>query len=209
MTVGDGHRAAPEQPQGSGSTARGPVRAGRHGLPSADRRGAVFDNTQSGRGDQQHLSAAPPHRPCRPVGVRAGLRQGAGKDPRTGSDCRDFARAMQALWVPQQGGSARHRKPDRAPVLRRRWVPAVGTTLAGAVAVAAVVADAQRSSCRPRQPAGPPPAMSSRMDLPVVVIGADCAVLGRSRRRRNRCAGRLLRPGRLAVSDDGVAALDP
>jgi serine/threonine protein kinase, bacterial len=27
-------------------------------------------------------------------------------------------------------------------------------------------------------PAPPPPAVSARMDLPVVVIGADCAVLG-------------------------------
>jgi serine/threonine-protein kinase len=49
--------------------------------------------------------------------------------------------------------------------------------VAGGAAV--LVSHNRQSAIRP-QPAktAPPPAVSSRMDLPVVVMGADCAVLG-------------------------------
>ncbi len=87
--------------------------------------------------------------------------------------CRDFAAALQeALEVP----SARHRKV--ATPANRRWIAAGlgGLAVAGAAAAAVVLRGGHREATPPAGP--PPPAVSGRMDLPVVVMGADCAVLG-------------------------------
>ena len=68
---------------------------------------------------------------------------------------------------------------------RARWIaPALGAlVIIGAAVVAAYLWTNQRDG-GPGGPGGPgahpppPPAVSARMDLPVVVMGADCAVLG-------------------------------
>ena len=76
-------------------------------------------------------------------------------------------------------GTARHRKSgaDRG---RSRWVTAGlgGLLLAGAAAAAILVSQHRTPQTRTSPTTPPPPAVSARMDLPVVVIGADCAVLG-------------------------------
>ena len=51
--------------------------------------------------------------------------------------------------------------------------------IGGAVVAAAALSSRHRGAEAHTAPTTPPPpAVSSRMDLPVVVIGADCAVLG-------------------------------
>ncbi|MCB1287355.1 MAG: serine/threonine protein kinase [Mycobacterium sp.] len=182
MTVGTVTYAAPEQLKGERIDGRADQYAlaatAFHLLTGA----APFSNSNPAVVISKHLSAAPPSIDRADLsGFGSVFAKALAKNPRDRfGNCRDFARAMGEALGSQRGGSARHRKPEPAPVLRRRWVPAVlGTTLAGAVAGAAVwlLTHNDRPADRP-QPAGPPPAVSSRMDLPVVVMGADCAVLG-------------------------------
>ncbi|MCB1263819.1 MAG: serine/threonine protein kinase [Mycobacterium sp.] len=182
MTVGTVTYAAPEQLKGERIDGRADQYAlaatAFHLLTGA----APFSNSNPAVVISKHLSAAPPSidradlSGFGPVFVKALAKNPAGRF----GNCRDFARAMgQALGAPP-GGSARHRKSGSTSVLRRRWLPAVlGTALAGAAVGAAVwlLTHDDRPAARP-QPAAPPPAASSRMDLPVVVMGADCAVLG-------------------------------
>ena len=83
---------------------------------------------------------------------------------------------------------ARHRKPEAGPGRKRLLVSAaLAVLVAGVVgAVVAVVRthvptqeDSGGGTLSPARPTTPPPpAVSARMDLPVVVIGAECAVLG-------------------------------
>jgi serine/threonine-protein kinase len=82
---------------------------------------------------------------------------------------------------------ARHSKPESGPSRRRRMlVPAIlGAVVIAAGAAAGVsllfghrgVHTTATTHLPPSAPP-PPPAVSGRMDLPVVVIGANCAVLG-------------------------------
>jgi serine/threonine-protein kinase len=91
--------------------------------------------------------------------------------------CGDFAEAMRDALSPVGGAAARHRKPESAPS-RKRWITAaVGAVLLAGGAGALLLGNS--GAGREAVPtAPPPPAVSARMDLPVVVIGADCAVLG-------------------------------
>ena len=185
MTVGTITYAAPEQLKGQqidGHADQYSLAATAfHLLTGA----APFDNTNPAAVISAHLSAPPPEIGSGdpdlgrfgPVFAKA-----LAKDPADRFDsCGDFGRALQDALGPT-GGSARHRKggpgPDRG---RSRWVTAglSGLLLAGAVAAAAVLAYRHRvSESDPTPTTPPPPAVSARMDLPVVVTGADCAVLG-------------------------------
>lgn len=87
--------------------------------------------------------------------------------------------------VRQSGG--RHAKPEPEPKKRRMLVPAL---LGAAVLISGAAAGlillfgerheeaAATASTPSSRHAGPPPAESGRMDLPVVVISANCAILG-------------------------------
>jgi serine/threonine-protein kinase len=146
---------------------------------------APFSNTNPAAVISAHLSAPPPDigtghpdlSRFEPVFAKALAKTPADRFDR----CGDFARAMQDALV-SSGGAPRHRKAGPAPAPgRSRWITAGlgGLLLAGAVGVAAVLASQHRSSeSRTAPTTPPPPAVSARMDLPVVVIGADCAVLG-------------------------------
>ncbi|WP_328362379.1 serine/threonine protein kinase [Mycobacterium sp. NBC_00419] len=84
------------------------------------------------------------------------------------------------------GSRARHAKPESVRSRRRLLIPAVlGAVIVFAGAAAGVsllfghrgvhtTATTQSPAAAPP----PPPAVSSRMDLPIVVIGANCAVMG-------------------------------
>jgi serine/threonine-protein kinase len=121
--------------------------------------------------------------------------------------CVDFARALErrlaitdsnlgapdvtapALPVAKRQGRARHAKPETNTSSRRRrlLVPAMigaAVLLAGAAAGLIVLfsqhddGGSASKTADPTTRSGPPPAESGRMDLPVVVIGANCAILG-------------------------------
>ncbi len=121
--------------------------------------------------------------------------------------CIDFARSLQhrlglvgselgasdlTAMAPATGGSAarasraRHAKPESTSRRRRILVPAL---LGTAVLIAGVAAGltlllphhtegSASTAVTQHAPPAPPPAVSGRMDLPVVVIGANCAILG-------------------------------
>jgi serine/threonine-protein kinase len=61
---------------------------------------------------------------------------------------------------------------------RKRWIPAAVGALLLAVGAGALLLGYSGAGPEPVPTTPPPPAVSARMDLPVVVIGADCAVLG-------------------------------
>lgn len=121
--------------------------------------------------------------------------------------CIDFARALQhrlaapagdpgatqfTALAPATDGAARpsrgrHAKPDGGSKKRRMLVPAlVGAIVVISGAAAGLILllgdrneDAKAAASMPSsRQAGPPPAESGRMDLPVVVISANCAILG-------------------------------
>ena len=185
MTVGTVTYAAPEQLKGEqidGHADQYSLAATAfHLLTGA----APFDNTNPAAVISAHLSAPPPaigsgHPDLSKFGPV--FAKALAKSPEDRFDrCGDFARAMQDALV-SSGGAARHRKGGPVPVAgRSRWVTAgsAGLLLAGAAAAAAVLAFQHRGSeSRTAPTTPPPPAVSARMDLPVVVIGADCAVLG-------------------------------
>jgi serine/threonine-protein kinase len=140
----------------------------------------------------QHLGSTPPvigaDRPdlsaFGPVFDTALAKKPADRYP----SCRDFAEALQQALAPVGTASGRHHRAA-APTGRRRWL-AVGLgalVLLGAVAAAALTAGLRGPatsaptttvSTTTITTAPPPPAVAARMDLPVVVLGADCAVLG-------------------------------
>lgn len=144
----------------------------------------------------QHLSAQPPvigrNRPdlaaFGPVFEKALAKSPADRYPR----CGDFAAAMQDA-LDRAGddfagdrvsaGVAGARHGGTAPTGRRRWLAAgLGVLVLLGAAGAAVLTIRQQGPAADSVPAAPttppPPAVSARMDLPVVVLGADCAVLG-------------------------------
>ncbi|MBB3601307.1 serine/threonine-protein kinase [Mycolicibacterium sp. BK556] len=117
--------------------------------------------------------------------------------------CTDFARALQqglgtaerdfhatdvtSAALASSGNAARrarHAKPEATSSRRRLLIPAI---LGAVVIVAGAAAgisllfghrDVNNTTSQAPHTASPPPAVSGRMDLPVVVIGANCAVLG-------------------------------
>jgi serine/threonine-protein kinase len=180
MTIGTVAYAAPEQLKGEVIDGRADqyslAATAFHLLTGA----APFTNTNPAVVIGQHLSAAPPA-PARsdlsmfvPVFARA-----LAKDPADRfASCRDFAAAMQAASAGGAGRSSRHRRPR--PRRRRTIAVALGLSLLAAVAggAVAVLSHDRGAGVRSRPGTPPPPAVSARMDLPVVVLGADCAVLG-------------------------------
>jgi serine/threonine-protein kinase len=155
---------------------------------------APFTNSNPAVVIGQHLGSTPPvigaQRPdlsaFGPVFAKALAKKPADRYP----SCRDFAAAMQQALAPVGTpvgtsvgtASGRHHRAS-APTGRRRWL-AVGLgalVLLGAVAAAALTAGLRgpvTSAPATTTTAPPPPAVVARMDLPVVVLGADCAVLG-------------------------------
>jgi serine/threonine-protein kinase len=144
---------------------------------------APFDNTNPAVVIGQHIGAEPPaigtYRPdlgaFGPVFAKAMAKKPGDRYPQ----CRDFAQAMQRA-LGSAAGSGRHERPEKVGD-RRRWaaVGLGGLVLLGATAAAFVMFGRDRTpTADPAPTAPPPPAVSARMDLPVVLIGADCAVLG-------------------------------
>jgi len=189
MTVGTVTYAAPEQLKGEQIDGRADQYAlaatAFHLLTGA----APFTNSNPAVVISKHLSAAPPSldradlSAFGPVFAKALAKDPADRFTR----CRDFAQAMQDALNSPSGLSARHRKPSHRPWFRQRWVAAVlGVALTAAVGGGtAVLISQNRDPGAPSQPdtppapaPAPPPAVSGRMDLPVVVMGADCEVLG-------------------------------
>ena len=190
MTVGTVTYAAPEQLKGEQIDGRADQYAlaatAFHLLTGS----APFTNSNPAVVISKHLSAAPPAldradlSALGPAFAKALAKNPADRFAR----CRDFARAMQDALNAPTDGSARHRKPGSRASLRRRWFTGVlGVVLiGGAIGGIAAMVSHQRSSIVPDQPGAPaaktnsppPPAVSGRMDLPVVVMGADCEVLG-------------------------------
>jgi len=185
MTVGTVTYAAPEQLKGEqidGHADQYSLAATAFHLLTGS---APFDNTNPAVVISAHLSAPPPEIGSGDPDLgRFGpaFARALAKDPEDRFDrCGDFARALQDAMVPT-GGTARHRKggpgPDRGRS-RRITAGLSGLLLAGAVGAAVVLASRHRGTESDRTPTqAPPPAVSARMDLPVVLIGADCAVLG-------------------------------
>jgi len=183
MTVGTVTYAAPEQLRGERMDGRADQYAlaatAFHLLTGAP----PFANTNPAVVISQHLGADPPEitradlATFGPVFARALAKKPA---ERFGS-CSQFAESMREALRSPAGGGARHRRAGATSSGRSWWIAAAaGITLIGAVAGAAVlVASHQRhSASRSLPPTAPPPATSARMDLPVVLLGADCAVLG-------------------------------
>lgn len=181
MTVGTVTYAAPEQLKGEQIDGRADQYAlaatAFHLLTGA----APFTDTNPAVVISRHLSAAPPHidradLSCfEPVFAKALAKNPADRFDR----CADFAQALQGALRAPGGGSARHRKSAAAVPNRRRRIAAIlGIALLGALTPAAVALFGHPRQPAPAQPTAPPPAVAARMDLPVVVPGADCAVLG-------------------------------
>jgi serine/threonine-protein kinase len=182
MTVGTVTYAAPEQLKGAeidGHADQYALAATAYHLLTGS---APFDNTNPTAVISAHLTAPPPaigdDNPdlsrFGPVFAKAMAKNPADRYPR----CRDFAQAMQDSLLGSRRGPARHTKDPQRP---NRWIAAaLGAVLLLAAAVAAAIWLKQDRTAQvqttPTTP--PPPAVSSRMDLPVVLIGADCAVLG-------------------------------
>ena len=182
MTVGTVNYAAPEQLKGEEIDGR----ADQYALAATTYHlltgSAPFTDTNPAIVISQHLSAPPPTIGTgRPDLSRFGpvFAKALAKDPSNRfSTCRDFAGALQKAL---DSSGARHRISERPEHRGRRVAVGLAALLVGGVAAAVLVllpriqgSDSGRST--PTTP--PPPAVSARMDLPVVVIGADCAVLG-------------------------------
>jgi serine/threonine-protein kinase len=184
MTVGTVNYAAPEQLTGEqidGHADQYALAATAYHMLTGT---APFANSNPAVVISKHLSAQPPPISAgHPDLARLGpvFATALAKEPSDRFDqCGDFARAMHDALGSAGGVMARHRKPAAASGRKRLLAAVVGAVLiAGVVgAMFAVVrthGDSGESSV-PTTP--PPPAVSARMDLPVVVIGAECAVLG-------------------------------
>ncbi|AQT82152.1 serine/threonine protein kinase [Mycolicibacterium litorale] len=121
--------------------------------------------------------------------------------------CIDFARALEqglgtaeresgaidvttAAAVAGRGkrsvARARHAKPESGPSRRRLLIPALVGVVIVVVGAAAGLSlllghrgeTATATTTAPHSTSAPPPAVAGRMNLPVVVVGANCAVLG-------------------------------
>lgn len=178
MTVGTVNYAAPEQLKGEqidGHADQYSLAATAYHLLTG---AAPFANSNPSVVISSHLSADPPELDRAdlarfgPVFARA-----LAKDPADRYEtCRDFARAMAA--APGTSAAAQHRRRVPGPGRHRTAVVAFGALMAAGAAAAVVMLPGDRVPEATSVPAPPPPAVSARMDLPVVVIGADCAVLG-------------------------------
>ena len=169
---------------------------------------APFTNSNPAVVIGQHLGSTPPvigtQRPdlsaFGPVFDKALAKKPVDRYP----SCRDFAAAMRQALAPVGAASGRHHRAP-APSDRRRWL-AVGLgalVLLGAIAAAALTAGHRgpaTSAPTTNTTTPPPPAVAARMDLPVVVLGADCAVLG---------AAAVTETGAPAYCARSAAALDP
>ena len=183
MTVGTVNYAAPEQLTGEkidGNADQYALAATAYHMLTGT---APFANSNPAVVISKHLSAQPP-----PISVghpdlaRLGpvFAKALAKDPGERFDsCRDFAVAMHDALGSAGGVAARHRKPEAMPG-RKRWIAAaVGALLvAGGGSLIALLSTHRDTEGGSTPTTPPPPAVSARMDLPVVVIGADCAVLG-------------------------------
>ena len=184
MTVGTVNYAAPEQLRGDPIDGRsdqyGLAATAYHMLTGT----APFANSNPAVVISKHLSAQPPSigdghpdlARLGPVFARALAKDPADRFP----CCRDFAAAMQGALESAGGMAARHRRPQESPG-RKRWILAAVSValIAGAVGATVALLSGHRDIDGGQVPTTPPPpAISARMDLPVVVIGADCAVLG-------------------------------
>jgi serine/threonine-protein kinase len=184
MTVGTVNYAAPEQLTGDKIDGRADQYAlaatAYHMLTGA----APFANSNPAVVISHHLSAQPPPISAgHPDLARLGpvFAKALAKDPADRFDrCRDFAEAMEDALGSAGGMMARHRKPEADPGRKRLLLAVAGAVLiAGVVGALVAVVRTHGDSGESSLPtAPPPPAVSARMDLPVVVIGADCAVLG-------------------------------
>ncbi len=184
MTVGTVTYAAPEQLKGEeidGHADQYALAATAYHLLTGS---APFDNTNPTAVISAHLSAPPPAIGSdNPDLSRFGpvFAKALAKDPaHRYARCRDFAEAMQDALGSADGDSVRRRRAG-APSRRNRWIAAgLGCVVAAGVAVAAVawMPRHRTEEVQTAPTAGPPPAVAARMDLPVVVIGAECAVLG-------------------------------
>lgn len=177
MTVGTVNYAAPEQLRGEeldGRADQYALAASTYHLLTGE---APFANSNPAIVIGHHLSSEPP-RIGREDLVRFGpvFAKALAKKPadrfRT---CGDFALAMRdALVAP----GAHHRR-SVGQSARHRWAAiGLGGLVAGGVVAALLVSRTHDSGTGPAPTTAPPPAVSARMDLPVVVLGADCAVLG-------------------------------
>jgi serine/threonine-protein kinase len=208
MTVGTVNYAAPEQLTGEQIDGHADQYAlaatAYHMLTGA----APFANSNPSVVISQHLSATPP-----PISAghpdldRLGpvFATALAKDPADRFErCGDFAEAMRHALSPAGGAAARHRKLENATG-RKRWIPAaVGAVLLTGGAGALLLGN---SGAGPAPTSPPPPAISARMDLPVVVIGADCAVLGAAAVDEAGTAAYCARPD--SQSQDTVWSLQP
>ena len=192
MTVGTVAYAAPEQLRGDeigGAADQYALAATAYHLLTGT---APFAATNPAIVIGQHLSAPPPAvGATRPELARFGpvFAKALAKDPKDRfRRCADFAAALHDALAAGDGTAARHRR-DRPS--GRRNTAVVGalavTAVAGAVTAGWWLTHHRDVSGTP--PTAPPPAVSGRMDLPVVVMGANCAVLGAA-----------------AVAEDGSAA---
>lgn len=177
MTVGTVNYAAPEQLKGEeldGRADQYALAATTYHLLTGE---APFANSNPAIVIGHHLSSAPPK-----IGREDLVRFGpvfakalAKKPADRFRSCGDFARAMEDALV---GPGARHRRAG-AGSSRGRWVAiGLGGLLAGGIAAALLMPRMHDPDTRSAPITPPPPAVSARMDLPVVVLGADCAVLG-------------------------------
>ncbi|MFM8599385.1 MAG: serine/threonine-protein kinase [Mycobacterium sp.] len=186
MTIGTVSYAAPEQLKGEQIDGRADQYAlaatAYHLLTGA----APYAYTNPTVVISHHLSSEPPDIAAqRPDLARFGpvFTKAMAKDPADRFErCRDFALSMLRAAGAEHGAAPRHRMPQRGS-RRLRWAAAAaGALLVAGAATAAVLLSSHhrggRDSVPPVAPSLPPPAVASRMDLPVVLIGADCAVLG-------------------------------
>jgi serine/threonine-protein kinase len=184
MTVGTVTYAAPEQLKGEeidGHADQYALAATAYHLLTGT---APFDNTNPTAVISAHLSAPPPpigdDNPdlsrFGPVFARALAKNPADRFPR----CRDFAEAMQGALDGSDVASWRRRETATPSRRNRSIAAAVGAVLLAGAAIAAMswLSSHRSGQVRTAPTTPPPPAVSARMDLPVVVIGADCAVLG-------------------------------
>ena len=144
---------------------------------------APFTNSNPAVVIGQHISSTPPaigkYRPelaaFGPVFAKALAKKPADRYPR----CCDFARAMQHALATTGGASGRHHRASAPPGRRRLLAAGLGALVLLGALGAAVLTARHRSPATDSAPTTPPPpAVAARMDLPVVVLGADCAVLG-------------------------------
>ena len=206
MTVGTVAYAAPEQLKGEdvdGHADQYALAATAYhlltGMPPFTHTNPAIVISQCLSSDPPAIGAKRPELSClSPVFAKA-LAKDAGKRYKR---CGDFARALQqglgaaerehhASDVTSQGFAvkssrrARHAKPEAPPSRRRLLIPAIlGAVLivAGAAAGLSLLFGHRdvnnTATAEAPRTASPPPAVSGRMDLPVVVIGANCAVMG-------------------------------